>query len=506
MRIIPHPRGRCHVSNYWTVVQILSPDVDCSHAVSVVLPRACFVCAVEYPSLWLALALMFTHGTRATGMVFVLQRYHHAKPLSFVGELVSNSTSRPLMDLLVGLSTNIVVLSDIAHIAYDHGLHALLIQRANKSCCLFVFNISDLVLEFPQLFLFRLDQFLSSTGAFLAPTDSLVQVLGELVTILPFGSEESPVHNMGMLSIVRDCHVDLAQIDSSNFTAHGLCFCFFKRVGCNGFVLSPCPVDDHGSRQFPAPIEYKRCIAPSIRKHEFAVFETNCTHLVFDFEVPTPSVWRMSMWVSFATCMPRFHTCHEGLNTGIGCVSMQLGTDEQPFEMLLFEPLSLVSDSPPEEDHSLRVEFPTSMSQLIEPGRLADVDPSRLIHSLPLLLPFLQGNGQGLHRHQVRISHEENASYVCLHLQSGYLYVSSCIYYIANMHTYQGARTNITEKPAYLLGSNPVACSGFFHINIAFGAGLSHCSHTLFFKVPAKGHRCKTEVALDGVQIGCVIK
>jgi hypothetical protein len=79
-------------------------------------------------------------------------------------------------------------------------------------------------------------------------------------------------------------------------------------------------------------------------------------------------------------------------------------------------------------------------------------------------------------------------------------------YIIAKMHTYQGARTNITEKPAYLLGSNPVACSGFFHINIAFGAGLSHCSHTLFFKVPAKGHRCKTEVALNGVQIGCVIK
>ena len=90
--------------------------------------------------------------------MLILQLHSHSQPFSFIGELVAHTASRPLMDLLIILGTHINVFPQISNIADDHGLHTLLIQCANKSCCLLVFDILDLVSEFPQLFLLRLEE------------------------------------------------------------------------------------------------------------------------------------------------------------------------------------------------------------------------------------------------------------------------------------------------------------------------------------------------------------
>ncbi len=188
MRHKPHADGRCHASNYWTVVQILSSDVDCSHAVSMVLQLALFVRAVEHPSIWLALALMPTAGACSTGVALILQFNHHAKPLGFVCELMPDRAMRPLMNFLVIGGANIVLLSDIAHVANDHGLHALSIQRGNKSRCLLVFDILDLIAQLSQLFVFRSNELLSSAGTLLLPVDLFRKMFQKFVAILPLGS------------------------------------------------------------------------------------------------------------------------------------------------------------------------------------------------------------------------------------------------------------------------------------------------------------------------------
>ena len=54
---------------------------------------------------------------------------------------------RPLMDFLVVGVSNIVVLPDIAHIAYHNRLHAIRVKRGDQSGCALVFDILDLILD-----------------------------------------------------------------------------------------------------------------------------------------------------------------------------------------------------------------------------------------------------------------------------------------------------------------------------------------------------------------------
>lgn len=54
--------------------------------------------------------------------------------------------------------------------------------------------------------------------------------------------------------------------------------------------------------------------------------------------------------------------------------------------MLWFEPYPFVSDSTPEEDQRLRIEVPTGTGKLIKLSRLADGDPSHVVHALESLL------------------------------------------------------------------------------------------------------------------------
>ena len=156
--------------------------------------------------------------------MLILQLHSHSQPFSFIGELVAHTASRPLMDLLIPFRAHINVLPEISNVANDHGLHTLLIQCGNKSTGLLVFDIFDLVLDFLELRLLRLDELLASTGPFLFPVDLLTQLFLQFVLVLSLGTQISPVEDMGMLSIMRDGHVDLTQVYPHDFTTHRLAF------------------------------------------------------------------------------------------------------------------------------------------------------------------------------------------------------------------------------------------------------------------------------------------
>ncbi len=132
MRPEPYARGRCHVANYWTQVQILSSDVTGSHAIPMPGELALLVGTVEHAPLRFALAPMSTHGTCLAGITFLLQGDYHSVSLSLVGKHVPHGAMGPLMEFLVIRGADIQVLSNIAHVANDHGLHALFIQRGNE--------------------------------------------------------------------------------------------------------------------------------------------------------------------------------------------------------------------------------------------------------------------------------------------------------------------------------------------------------------------------------------
>ena len=312
--------------------------------------------------------------------MLILQFHNHPHSFSFIGELVAHTASRPLMDLLIGLSANINMLPKISNVADDHGLHALLhallIERGNKSRCLLMFDILDLILDFSELLLLRFDQLFAATGPLLFPVDFLAQLFLQLVLILPFSTKYAPIDDMCMGTIMRDSHMDLTQIDTCNLPSNGESY-WLNLVGCNGFVLSTCPVDDNRLGKLPSPIKYKRLIPFAIGKGELAILESDRTTLVFNAEVPSAFVRRLGIWIRFSALSPRLERSKESLHTGIRGMSVQLRRGEQSHQVLWFEPNSLMPDSPPKEDQCLGVEFPASMSKLIELRCLADVDSSQ---------------------------------------------------------------------------------------------------------------------------------
>ncbi len=253
-QLIPHAYGGCHVPDYWAAAQILLPDVDGSHAVPMPGETTALVGTVKHAPCYLALAEVPAYRASACASMLILQSNAHAPSFGFVGKFVAHTAKGPLVDFLVVGGADIIPLPDIPDIANHHRLHAFLIQLRNKARGAFVLDISDLMPEFPQLFVFRSDEPFALAGAFLASTDLLVQVFDELIAILPSGAQESPVENMGSGSIVRDSHMDFSQINASHLVPlwlhHRLCL-----VCSDGFVLRASPAHDDGLREYPGPIQ-----------------------------------------------------------------------------------------------------------------------------------------------------------------------------------------------------------------------------------------------------------
>ena len=151
MRPEPYPRGRCHSANYWTQVQILSPDVTGSHSIPMPSEVTLFIGTVEYPALRLAFAPMSTHWTGFRRVGLFLQGHAHPVLLSLVGEQMTYCAVGPLMEFLIILGANIQVLPNIADIPNHKRLDTLSMQCRDQSACLFMFHIGYLMLQFLQL-------------------------------------------------------------------------------------------------------------------------------------------------------------------------------------------------------------------------------------------------------------------------------------------------------------------------------------------------------------------
>ena len=177
MRPKPYPRGRCHVANYWTQVQILSSNVTSSDSIAMPRETALFVGTVEHAPLRLALASMSTDRTRLARVAFLLQGYYHSVPLSLVGKQVPHGAMGPLMEFLIILGADIQVLPNIADIPNHKRLDTFSMQCRDQSACLFMFHIGDLMLEFLELFLLGTNEFLAATRTFLLPVDRLSKML-----------------------------------------------------------------------------------------------------------------------------------------------------------------------------------------------------------------------------------------------------------------------------------------------------------------------------------------
>ena len=283
--------------------------------------------------------------------------------------------------LVIGMS-NIVILPDISHIANDHGLHACLMQRGDEPRGLLVLNILDLVLQYLQLPLLRPDEPLAAFGTFLhAAIDAAIELGLELIAVLDFRAQEPPIQDVGLLAIVRDRHMHLAQVNACHLLTLGLYNGLLLLIGGYRFVLCSRPMDDHGLWQVPSPIQDERHVATAIGQSELAIRQAHSRTFVLDAKVPLAPPWRVCIGITrFLPLPPTFETGKERLYTGIGCMRMQLVRGEQPLQVLLFEPDALMPHRTPKEHQRLAVEQPTFTGQPIELGRLADVDATDLIH------------------------------------------------------------------------------------------------------------------------------
>src|SRR5260370_15852303 len=252
-----------------------------------VLPSTLFLCTGEDSPTGSAFALVLAYWTGLRGRVFILQLHNHPHTLRLIREHVTHFSCRPLVNFLFLFGANIIGLPNSTNIANDHGLHALLIQHGNKSFCLLMFDILDLVLQFPQLSLLGGYQFLSSMGSFLFLSDLLTEFLLQFVLILPLSSQISTVEDMGILAVVRYGNMNLAQVDASNFPTHRLALCFILAIGSDCFILRARPVNNHCLGLLPLPCHDEWIVSAAIRKSQFTILELDSITLILHTKLPS---------------------------------------------------------------------------------------------------------------------------------------------------------------------------------------------------------------------------
>jgi hypothetical protein len=188
---------------------ILIPDIGCSYRVAVPGQATPLVRTVEYAPIYSAFAPVSAPGAGTRRVGFFLQDDLHAQTLGFVGEFVSDAAMRPLMNLLVIFASNIGLLSDIAHIANDQRLHACLMQRGDEDGGLLMLDLLDLVFNLGELSFLGTDDALAALAAFLhLAINAAVQFRLQFVAVLDLGTQQSPVEDLGLGSIVGDRHMD----------------------------------------------------------------------------------------------------------------------------------------------------------------------------------------------------------------------------------------------------------------------------------------------------------
>src|SRR5947209_990940 len=377
---------------------------------------------------------MPAHRTGARGVALLLYHDAHPQTLCLIGELVSNAAKGPLVQLLVGFGAHIQVLTDRAHIANDQLLDALLVQRVDQIAGLLVFDLLDLMLEFAQPFLLGTDQFPAPLASLFAAGNLRVHLCHELVAVLPFAAQQTPIEQVSALPVAGDRRMDLTQVDahsvfSSPFLQGHLLFLrevLPDLVGRNGFVLAPGPVDDHGFRTIPLPEQDQRGILPTIGEDEQALVQPNGVALVLDLEVPLAAARRFGVGVHAAALSPTRKPGEERLDGcihGMGMQQMIRISRNESHQMPGFEPDAFVPYRAPEEDQRATIDLPARMSQFIELGRPAELNPAYGVlrfrfrlwfpHTDLFFLACLKAERQGLKPRKTRLSALSGGTTAC---------------------------------------------------------------------------------------------
>src|SRR2546429_9270713 len=100
---------------------------------------------------------------------------------------------------------------------------------------------------------------------------------------------------MRVLTVVRDCHVDLAKVDPCNFPTYRCTLRFVYEVGRDRFVLCSRPVNDHRLRLVPFPGDNEWIVPLAIGEPEFSILQLNSLALILNPEVPATPTRRVSM-------------------------------------------------------------------------------------------------------------------------------------------------------------------------------------------------------------------
>ena len=297
------------------------------------------------------------------------------------------------MDFLVVGVSNISVLPNIAHIANSHNSHAILVERGDQSRGLLVFDIGYLVFDLQELSFLGTNEPLAAFAPFLHPAINPAREFGlELVAILHLGTEQSSIEHMGVLAIVRNRHVDFAQIDASYLTRQVGSVWLFQLVGGDHLVLLARPVDHDRVGQIPTPIEHQRRIPLAVGEPELAILEHHRSTFVLDPEVPLASAWWMSIGIAlFFAFPPALERGEECLYAGISSMGMQLLAGEELHQVFGTQPDMLVPDRTPEEDDRLAIELATFSCQFIQLCCFADLDAAYpIVTHMCLFLLFVR--------------------------------------------------------------------------------------------------------------------
>ena len=381
MRHEPQTTGGSHDPDYVGDTKfptILVPDVDRSHAVPVPGELAPLVRATEDAPCDLAPS-MSALRTGTAGIRFLLQDNLDPTPLGLIGEQEAHAPVRPLVNLLVIGGANISRLPDIAHIANDQRSHACLVQRGDQFACLLVLNLSNLVFDLLQLFLFRADDALAPLRPFLhLAVDAGIEGGLQLVAVLDFGAQDPPIENMRVGAIVSRRHMHFAKINACNplslRTGNGL-----RLVGRNRLVLRSRPADDHRVRKIPWPGQHQRRVALAVGEPKRPLYQLHRGAFVFDAEVPLALMRRFGIRIVLATLPPTRKCSKEGLYAGIGCMGMEVVGGVPAHEVLGFQPDAFASDGTPKGNERLRIESPAFVRQFIELFACADLHAAYLI-------------------------------------------------------------------------------------------------------------------------------
>ena len=232
-----------------------------------------------------------------------------------------------------------------------------------------------------ELFLLGTDDALTPLAALLhVPIDAAVERRLQLIAVLHFGTQEPPVEDRGLCSIMTDRHMDFPKINPGHFPDRERAVQRLLLVGRNRLVLCASPVNHDRLWGVPRPYEDERSIAFAVGEGKYPVLVAHGTRLILNTKVPLALVRGFGVWVaSFLSLAPTLEGSEEGLHASISGMGMEVGAGMPAHQVLRTQPDALLAHRAPEGNQGLAVEPAAFASQFIALVGLAERNPSYLI-------------------------------------------------------------------------------------------------------------------------------